>query len=50
MEVGATLDTAIYNGLMLAYARDAATVADDGIEQVRQGEREGGWEGRGNLV
>mmetsp|Transcript_4912 Transcript_4912/g.17807 ORF Transcript_4912/g.17807 Transcript_4912/m.17807 type:complete len:1153 (-) Transcript_4912:125-3583(-) len=34
VETGASLDTETYNGLMLAYARDAATADSDGLEQT----------------
>lgn len=33
VEVGAVLDTSTYNALMLAYARDSATAAEDGLDQ-----------------
>ena len=35
VELGQGLDAGTYNELMLAYARDEATRAEEGIEQVR---------------
>jgi hypothetical protein len=34
VETGAELDINVFNALMLAYARDAATATDDGIDQA----------------
>lgn len=34
VENGESLDTAVYNELMLAYARDEATATEDGLEQA----------------
>ena len=34
VEVGGALDTATYNALMLAYARDAATASEEGLDQA----------------
>lgn len=34
VEIGAELDINVFNALMLAYARDAATATDDGIDQA----------------